>query len=62
MSSRTYRPALPATDSWFNQLDELPSRPRRALADYLHAADAGLDPQSAADTALDPTAGRPIDQ
>ncbi|MBA2722705.1 MAG: flagellar biosynthesis protein [Methylibium sp.] len=62
MSSRTHRAPPPATDSWFNQLDELPPRPRMPLADYLHAADAGLDPQSAADAALHSAAGRPIDQ
>lgn len=63
MSSRTPRAAPPATDSWFNQLDELPSRSRMPLADYLRAADAGFDPQAtAAEAALDPAAVRPIDQ
>lgn len=62
MSSRPHSAARPATDSWFNQLDALPPRPRTRLADYLRAADAAHTAPGAGEGAAETAHGQPIDQ
>lgn len=52
MNSRSPRTALPATDSWFNQLDGLPAPSRIHLTEYLRSADGSAEPRD----------GRPADQ
>jgi flagellar biosynthesis protein FlhG len=60
MSRSAHDAVLPATDSWFNQLDALPQRPRTWLADYLRAADAAHGPADAARG--EAAESRPVDQ